>query len=85
MGEDIKLLVSNAHAFFGATSTEGEDANSFEEAFNKEVQKLQSQSPASKAPSVASTSSTGKFLTVLFPLSERFRVVMSFDFASSIF
>ncbi|VDL60867.1 unnamed protein product [Hymenolepis diminuta] len=57
MGEDIKLLVSNTHSFFGATSTEGHDANALEEAFNKEVQRAQA-STGSKAPSVASTSSS---------------------------
>nr|CDS33407.1 polybromo 1 [Hymenolepis microstoma] len=57
MGEDIKLVVSNTHSFFGPSSTEGKDANALEEAFNKEVQRAQALT-GSKAPSVASTSSS---------------------------
>ncbi|KAL5967885.1 Protein polybromo-1 [Taenia solium] len=56
MAEDVKLLVANTHSFFGATSQEGRDASAFEDAFNKEAQSAQNLS--SKAPSVASTSSS---------------------------
>uniref|UniRef100_A0A5K3EUD3 Bromo domain-containing protein n=1 Tax=Mesocestoides corti TaxID=53468 RepID=A0A5K3EUD3_MESCO len=56
MAEDVKLLVSNTHSFFGAASQEGRDATFFEEAFLKGLQ--ESQQPTSKAPSVASSSSS---------------------------
>lgn len=63
MAEDVKLLVANTHSFFGASSQEGRDASAFEDAFNREAQSAQNLS--SKAPSVASTSSSGELCILL--------------------
>lgn len=58
MAEDVKLLVSNTHAFFGVLSQEGRDATTFHEAFNREVQETKN-AVHKPSPSV-STSCVGR-------------------------